>query len=689
MSERKFSRFKEAVEEQFELMRGHQLYRTEVEKDLLWLTYIESFPEGSNPVYKERTEHDCQACKSFIRAAGSMVAVIDGALVSLWDCRVGEPYAVVAKELSKLVKSAPIKNVFLHDLSSVGVDKNYQEGLGSEILTWEHFHIKLPSSCVHHSDRGSVYSEKRSTMEVYKRGLEEITLDAIETTIDLIQQGSLYRGEEHLSIVKGFLERKKKWDKLDGSPPTPLSVKKDIFCWAQDAPLIARIRNTAIGTLLVDLSEGKDLDDAVRMFESKVAPQNYKRPKALVTKAMIERARKKVEELGYGASLGRRFAVVEDIRVNNVLFANRDARLAMNADVFDELVSQTRDNPKNLEKVEKVPIEKFIKDILPKVNSIELLLENRHAGNLVNLVAPTDPEAPSILKWDNNFTWSYQGDLADSIKERVKARGGSVTGDFRASLAWFNSDDLDLHLVEPSATRRAFGLTRGEHICYSHRRSFSGGVLDVDMNVQASGPHFSRNAVENITYQSRKTMLEGTYRLFVNQFRHREHEDVGFEVELEFGGELMTFAYDKEVRPREDVTVAEFTYSHKEGLKIIKSLPRQGVVRTLWNLQTQSFHPVTIAMLSPNHWNGRPVGNKHYFFMLQGCQRDGSSRGFFNEQLSDELREHRKVFEIIGARMRTEEGGPQLSGLGFSSTQRNNVYAKLSGSFNRTINIMF
>jgi hypothetical protein len=298
----------------------------------------------------------------------------------------------------------------------------------------------------------------------------------------------------------------------------------------------------------------------------------------------------------------------------------------------------------------------------------------------VNLVATADPEAKQLFKWPNNFSWAYQRDLADSIKERVKARGGSVTGEFRASLAWVNSDDLDLHLREPD----------GNEIFYSNKRSYrTDGELDVDMNVSESGANTSRNAVENITYQRRRTMLEGEYHLFVHNYTHRERVDTGFEVEVELGGETTTFAYDREVKPHEKVTVAKFEYTHKDGIRIITSLPRQDVSKVLWSLPTQSFHPVTMVMMSPNHWNGRPVGNRHWFFMLQDCRRDGSSRGFFNEQLSDELREHRKVFEILGGKMRTEDEGEQLSGLGFSSTRRNNVYARVSGSFNRTINITF
>lgn len=669
-----FEKFKVAVSRQFETMKGHQLYRTGVEKELMWLTYLESFPPGTNPMFRERTEYDCQSCKSFIRAVGSMVAWIDGELVSIWDGAVEHPYDAVSSAMAELVKEAPIRNVLLHDQSSVGVDANHQD-TGTEILTWEHFHVVLPSRYVV-ADRGAVYADKRSQRDVFARALEEITADAIETVGELVDQGSLYRGEEHLSSVQHFARFKREYGELE------TERAKEVFTWRQDiGPAVTRIRNSAIGTLLVDLSEGKTLDDAVRMFESKVAPTNYKRPKALVTRAMIERARKKVEELGYGAALGRRFAVAGDISINEVLFANRDARKAMNADPFDELIAETRADTKSLEKVEEVHIDDFVERILPKTTALELLLENRHGGNLVNLVAPVDPEAPSILKWGNNFTWSYQGDLADSIKERVKARGGSVSGDLRASLAWFNSDDLDLHMVEPAG---------GEHIHFGHKRSYrTGGELDVDMNVRLLGPNTSRNAVENITYPQRSKMIEGIYGLYVHQFTHRERRDVGFEVELEFAGETTTFAYDREVKPREKVRVAGFEFTHKEGVKIIESLPRQNISKVMWGLASQSFHPVTMVMQSPNYWNGRPVGNRHWFFMLQDCAREGSSRGFFNEQLSDELREHKKVFECLGGKMRTEDTGEQLSGLGFSSTRRNSVFAKVSGAFERTVKITF
>jgi len=96
-------------------------------------------------------------------------------------------------------------------------------------------------------------------------------------------------------------------------------------------------------------------------------------------------------------------------------------------------------------------------------------------------------------------------------------------------------------------------------------------------------------------------------------------------------------------------------------------------------------------MLSPNHWEdtGSGIGNKHYFFMLENCINDGSARGFFNEFLKPELDQHRKVIEHVGVKMRTEKGDRQLSGVGFSSTQRNSITCRITGSFTRTINITF
>ena len=60
--------------------------------------------------------------------------------------------------------------------------------------------------------------------------------------------------------------------------------------------MAGRIRNTAIGTLLTDLSDGTPLEIAVKAFEAKVAPTNYKRTTALITPGMVKEAMKTIAE---------------------------------------------------------------------------------------------------------------------------------------------------------------------------------------------------------------------------------------------------------------------------------------------------------------------------------------------------------------------------------------------------------
>jgi hypothetical protein len=414
----------------------------------------------------------------------------------------------------------------------------------------------------------------------------------------------------------------------------------------------------------------------VRRFEAVVAPANYKRPTALVTPRMVEQAKATIEELGLTSALSRRHATTRDITANNVLFADRNAKQVM-GDVFDTVAAEAKGRgTKKIDRVEEVSIDKFVAEILPRVDSIEAYFENRHAGNLVSVVAPVDPTAGALFKWPNNFSWSYAGEVADSIKERVKAAGGNVTGDLCCRLAWWNFDDLDLHMHEPG----------GEHIFYASKGpSRARGSLDVDMN---AGRGDTREPVENIFYPEHKRMPHGTYRLEVNNFRRRESTNVGFEVDIDALGTVHRFVYEKGLRDGQTVPVADILVS-ASGIEVKGLLPSTQASRQRWGLATQAFHRVSLAMLSPNHWDGEGVGNRHFFFILDGCRAEETPRGFFNEFLKNELNAHRKVFEVVAGKMRVPDSTEQLSGLGFSSTQRAELLCRVRGSFTRTLKVLF
>jgi hypothetical protein len=435
-----FKEFKDKVDNSFQQMCKGQsnLFRAKVDKDLLWNTYLESFPE------EERQEHNCNCCRQFIKNWGNVVAIKNNKVITFWDIGCEEPYNTVAANLKKLILAHPVTDLLVQTFPKLGTDKNTFLRADGTVGVWNHLFTVLPEKFIYRgsSSEDTVMSDFRSTYEVFTRSLNTITPDAVDVVLELIEQNSLYRGLEFKKVVEEFQTLQNKYNKL------PQNEKNAyIISHVKNSGVVARIRNSAIGTLLVDLSEGVDLDTAVTKFEKVVAPTNYKRPTSVVTKSMIEAAQKKVKELGIEKSLSRDYAKLDDITVNNVLFVNRD--LSEQVGIFDKLKENIVINPKKFSKVEEIGIEDFISKVLPTAKSVQVLVEQKHEPNLVTLTKSKYEDAPNIFKWNNNFAWAYNGNLADSIKEKVKKAGGNVNGVLRCSLHWFNYDDLDIHVVEP------------------------------------------------------------------------------------------------------------------------------------------------------------------------------------------------------------------------------------------------
>lgn len=110
-----FKILQEAVNEQFEKMNKgtNSLFQLNVEKDELWKVYLNSFPEGTNEIYRERREYDCSCCRNFINNIGGAVTIIDNKIISIWDFQLdNEVFGPVVKALSKHVKTKDISDVY-------------------------------------------------------------------------------------------------------------------------------------------------------------------------------------------------------------------------------------------------------------------------------------------------------------------------------------------------------------------------------------------------------------------------------------------------------------------------------------------------------------------------------------------------------------------------------------------------
>ena len=139
-----------------------------------------------------------------------------------------------------------------------------------------------------------------------------------------------------------------------------------------------------------------------------------------------------------------------------------------------------------------------------------------------------------------------------SIQENVAHAGGSITGDVRFSIQWndkdYNPNDFDAICLEPV----------GYEIYYSNSGSVSpcGGTLDVDIILPGNSV-----AVENIVYEDKETMEDGTYLFFVNCFSNSGGTS-GFRAQIEIRGKVYDFEYNKNMETGESIAVAEITLSN-------------------------------------------------------------------------------------------------------------------------------
>lgn len=667
------------------------LFTVSVDKNEIWELFQSSFPDGENDIFQKRRRWDCACCKHFFNVMANVVAIDENYnIVSIWDVKVeDEKWQPIFDALSNYIHSrGKITEIFRHWESIVGTPVSRFEFVDpsdstkTKIGVFDHFWLELPDKFIIDKGHRTTNSgtpidslNARIKKDVFKRGLEEFTMDALSNTLDMICANNLYKGEEWKNQITEFKNLKEEFDKLPDEC-------KDNYAWKKSCTVgnaFAMIRNTSIGALLIDLSEAMDIEKAVKKYEKMVAPENYRRSMPVFTKKMLEDAKNKLVELGLEKSLGRRFAVIDDISVNDILYANRDAAKKMKGgsvldDVFEEMSHEVA-SPKAKEfiGIPEIHIEQFVLEILPDVINLEAYVENRHNPNMVSLIAPIDASAAPITKWENNFSWAYAGNITDSLmKERVKSAGGFVDGDLRFSIQWndnptiYNGNDFDAHCVE---------LTNNIHyeIYYGNKRRFSpnGGMLDVDI----INPELACAAVENIIYPSKDKMQDGIYRFYVMNYSDRGGID-GFSAEIEFDGTIHSYQCRRPISQKGMIIIADVIL--KNGIFTIdEKIGSQTSSKEIWGITTNNFVPVSTVMYSPNYWNQQKgIGHKHYFFMLQGCKNPDTPNGFYNEFLRDDLREHRKVFEALGSKMMVNPSDDQLSGLGFSSTRRNDLVVR-------------
>jgi hypothetical protein len=677
-----FIPFGQYIHRNFALLQDERdLFHVALDGNEIFEEYLRAFPEGTNPLFRERTEHDCTNCRQFVRNFGGMIAINPTSLKvrSIWESHGGSleyPYDVVMAHMAAFIDNLAIGTLFRVSQATFSTARNIKLLENGSTEVYNHFHGVAAPKFV--TKEGAAVGEFDTSVQVLTESFERLNLGAVQAVLDMIHDGVLYRGEEHRAKVRAFQAALERYVSLD-----PKSQQRFIAVTAPNLA-VSRFKNSVIGTLVSDLADGEDIERAVRSFEAKVAPANYQRTSQIVTQKMVDDALKQIDALGLNVS--RRMAHLDDISVTNVLWVNGDTAPLMKHGLSAVLAGAVKATPVTIsdKAVTEIGIDAFLSEVMPQATAIRLLLAPDLANNFMTLTTADGEGGPPLFKWNNNFAWSYTGNTTDSeMRQRVQAAGGRVDGVLRFTHSWNydarNASLMDLHVFMPGSSSHSDGIhdryPSGQRVGWNNRNdSVSGGVQDVDYVNEAPAGYIP---VENITFPDMGRLKDGTYTFKIHNWQLRSPNKGGFRAEIEFGGQLFQYEQREPLKHKEWVTVAVATLKNGE-FTIEHHLPTAVSSQDKWGLQINQFAEVRAITLSPNYWDDNAVGNKHWFFLLKDAKTDEQPRGIYNEYLNSDLAKHRKVFDVIGERTKPAITDDQLSGIGVSSTIRKEVILEVT-----------
>ena len=687
-----FKPFSKTINAKFESMieQGMVLVRSNVNRSDLYELYLSSFPEELKTIFRERQHYDGNADKNYIYRLGNVIGIDkENNLHSIWDVTVDGYFQQVVDNMSSFVKSSDLTEYFYTSENRAGSLSNV-DNYNKDII-WDHFYSIIPEKYIKEAEYvGSI----NTTLQVFKRSMKDFRLEDAILILDLINENSLPQGPTYKQSIESLIQHLSEYNSLE------TEELKRIFCFktCEEGLHYLRYRSTVIGTFLEHLAEGKDFEFAFESFCKKVDPVNYKRTTAtFVSPSMIKQAEEKLSEKGLLDSIYRRCATLQDIPVNKILYtAVTQKSLNIFSEMKEEVNSQI--SKKSLNNIEEISVKDFISNVLPNTQNLEVLFENDHTNNLMTLT--TSDDSVGLFKWNNNFAWAYNGDVADSLlRQQVEKLGGRVDGALRFSHTWNydsnkpNQSLMDLHVFFGKGSER-INLNSECHNSYpscprvgwnQRKHAETGGIQDVDY-VEAPGTNVP---VENITFPDVSKMPEGLYVFKVHNWKLRQPTTSGFKAEVEVnGGEIHSFEYTPALKNHEWITVATATL--KNGVfTVTPILESEKTSKEVWGLNTNSWVKVNKVMESPNYWDENSVGNNHLFFMIDNCKTTEPVRGFYNEFLNNDLTPLRKFFEILGNRTKITDLNNQLSGLGFNSTSRKKLVVRCKDKQHKIYQINF
>ena len=615
--------------------KTEMLFVTDVNKYALTDLYLKSFPEGTNPIFKTRSEYHCNTCFDFIRNVGRCIDENGESIFRIKDLQ--SPFDIVFEKLADYVEQHNPIHPFLTNrkISTESSIVKYEDD--NQVYKFYHLFYDF-------EEKGK-YFDKNAYDKINdsKHRIETLTIllndlvdhiDKIEYIASLLPK--LYRGNQYIDITDKLIKLLKEYSEITNEKSRKLFVCKN---WNHECVFYKR---QAVYVFIDKYIKTNSIEDAEKLYLQTVSPENYRRIKTLASQIELEKAINTLKEHNLVHSLYRKHATIADIPNDYVIWEQPK-------DILDDLLTgiETKDQVKIPKNIQTLTFDEFLNKI-KSASKIEVVKDNKSSSFVCAISACQYPDATPIFKWRNHFGWSFMGGLSDAtlnFREKVKRWGGNINARFRISLIWYATDDLDLHLETPKT-----------HIYFDNKSSYnSNWQLDIDMNRNRS-VMTADEPVENIFTNQPE---DGNYLIYVHQYCRRNiAKKDHFFIEIEFPGFHKIFKYPKRLPHNLRVDIGEFKI--KNGA-LIEFKPTNSVIeceagdkrKELVNIEYVLHHEET----------------DRYFFVSSRnnlIEKDTSMRGFFNEFLDSRFSQFKRVFEQLGDKSSYKIDPNGLTGFGIS-----------------------
>jgi len=625
-----------------EFQQNFELFQIDISKEDIYDIYNKHAKK--TPIFRKNPEWMCSTCRHTIYKLSEIVAIDDNyKRISFLEYFLDKYFLDNFKfledmftEIIAITANCPIEGIFYYTEKNIGVKQSIESSTG---LIFNHFHVIVNDKYTKQisiSDKVNGLKAVLSKYSDYVNYLEDI--------LSWIEQNYIYRGTEKKKIV----EETKLLLELYNQEKRP-----EHFIWKHTNSVACYFNSDVISTLVDDLKNDVDPEIAIKNYNRKVAPENYRQPKVeLLTKTQVEQLEHDLEKLGYSNILeGFKFAEPQDLSVLNVLWTNRAVKRGTLTDVLQDNI-KTPDV--NKQYVETIDMAGFL-ERLKKAKSIEV-----DVSGLAKMVLVKDLFEKPIYFWNNHISFCYETGLADvdQVTQLVKQKGGTIDAKIRFSLYWENLDDLDLHLESDNV-----------HVYWDNKDPSSTSFrLDIDMNVNRP----IRGAVENIfTSKISRSDIDHEFMVFVYNFTKRESPQKCI-LNVYVDNKIVRTYEFKNPPAYESIELLKFKISKTEEFAVTWS--NQEAERKV-ELPTK-FVEIDTVLLSPNYWE-EEKGNRHVFFLRKGTAINlDRIRPYNIEQLRPELLKHKRSLAVLSKKVQIM-GEPRLVGYGISFSKQRELLVKV------------